>query len=176
MPMAVLVMGIGLAMFESAAKDQQRVEDRSRATTAAMTSLERMTREVRQADWVQFESSREVYLQTRVRAATGDAETRLVRYTCASSGCTRYEGVATGWPIPTTASLASTGTFAENLLNVDIFEPRALDQATGTAKADYLKPDTLWIRLKFEVEGFNEPVELQDGASLRNATRFIASS
>src|SRR5688572_25187910 len=110
MPVAVALLGLVTQAFVTGSKDQRRLERRTAALHQANTGLERMTRELRQANWVYFTSSQIVDAEAMVRPSpTSEAVQRHVRYDCSSGACWRYEGPAVPFP-PTPAAVWNTST------------------------------------------------------------------
>ena len=184
MPMAVALLGLVTQAFVTGASDQRRVERRAAALSAANTGLERMTRELRQANWVYFTSSQIVDVEAMVRPnPLTDAIKRHVRYDCSTGACWRYEGPAVSFPPPPGSTFTSsevvlgsppgdTSAFAGRVLTHNVFVPKRVDPATGVTVVDYLEPDLLHIAVSLSVRGLRKPVELADGISLRNTTKF----
>lgn len=184
MPMAVALLGLVTQVFVTGTSDQRRLERRAAALAHANTGLERMTRELRQANWVFFTSSQVVEAEAMVRAsAVTPAVRRHIRYDCSSGRCWRLEGPAVAFPPPRDATFETsrivigaaegdeTSSVGRVLAN-DVFAPKRVDPATGRTVVDYLRPDLLHIALRVSVKGMDHPVELADGVSLRNATKF----
>jgi type II secretory pathway pseudopilin PulG len=184
MPMAIMLLGLVTQAFVSGSEDQRRLESRTAALNQAQTGLERMTRELRQANWVFFTSSQVVDADVMVRVTAGSrAVARHVRYDCNTGACYRYEGPAVAFPPPPTAAFNRTSlvlgsriddphSFAGRVIGHDVFYPKRVDPSTGASTADYLDPDLLYVRLRIAVNGLEKPLELADGISLRNRTRF----
>src|SRR5215210_4614037 len=81
MPIAIVLLGLVVQSLGTAGRDQQDIERRTEALTNGNLGLERMTRELPQADWVYFRSSSVVDLSGPVRATpTSTSVKRLVRY------------------------------------------------------------------------------------------------
>jgi hypothetical protein len=177
MPIATLAVGLSVQFFASANAGHRKVDARARALASAQVGLERMTRELRQADWVFFRDSQTVDLLAPVRApGATHAAPRLVRFDCRSRGCRRYEGPPTGFPPPAGAVLAPTARLLEGLSNADVFHPQRIAPATGLASPDFLDPDSVILRarISFRANADDPPdlLEVVDGTSLRNNTRF----
>ena len=183
-PMAVALLGLVTQAFVTSSKDQRRLERRTAALNQANTGLERMTRELRQANWVYFTSSQMVDAEAMVRATTtSQAVPRHVRYDCTSGTCWRYEGPQVPFP-PTPAAAFDrssvivgappndAGSYLGRVLGHDIFVPKRVNPSTGETIVDYLEPTLLHIRMKIAVQGLEKPLELADGISLRNTTKF----
>jgi type II secretory pathway pseudopilin PulG len=184
MPMAVALLGLVSQAFVTGSQDQRRLERRAAALYQAHNGLERMTREMRQANWVYFTSSQIVDLEAMVRrTTTSDAVQRHVRYDCSAGYCTRYEGPAVPYP-PSVAAIWESSALAigsppgdplkfdGKVLGSNIFVPKRVDPVTGATEVNYLDPDLLHIRLLIRVNGLKKPIEIADGVSLRNRTNF----
>jgi Tfp pilus assembly protein PilW len=184
MPIAVALLGLVTQAFVTGTTDQRRLERRTAALSAANTGLERMTRELRQANWVYFRSSQVVEAEAMVRPNSAtQAVKRHVRYDCTTGACWRSEGPAVTFPPPAGATysnsqvvigspVADTTSASGRVLTHDVFVPKKVDPVTGKTVVDYLEPDLLHIALRIQVRGMSRPVELADGISLRNATKF----
>jgi Tfp pilus assembly protein PilW len=186
MPIAVVLIGVIVATLGSAGRSQQDVERRSEALSQGQIGLERMTRELRQAQWVLFRSSSVVDLQVPVRAAGATTSTsRLVRYDCSGAACVRSEGPATAYPPPAAPAFTSAAIVvgaaegdpasrAGRVAGQDVFFPQRVD-AEGNAVSDYLDPTLLEIKLRLDVSGRSGPIRrilLVDGVALRNRSTF----
>jgi type II secretory pathway component PulJ len=182
MPIAMVALLVTLNMFGSAGRGYQRVEDRAKAVTEAHIAAERMTRELRQADWVYFRSSQLVDFQARVRSADGSAtQLKLVRYDCRGETCRRSVGAPVAYPPPVAPVVRQTAVLADGLVNQDVFHPQRIDPNTGLSSVDFLNPESVLVRMKIAPRhdheryggwSFENPVEIWDGVSLRNNTRF----
>ena len=184
MPIAVALLGVVTQVFVTSSQDQRRLERRATALSQANTGLERMTKELRQANWVHFFSSQVVDAEAMVRPnPTSEAVQRHIRFDCSSGACWRYEGPPVAYPPGAAATWTASSivigarpddmdSFMGRVLPHDIFVPKRVDETTGATVVDYLKPDLLHIRLKVGVKGLSKPIELADGVSLRNTTKF----
>ena len=184
MPIAVALLGLVTQAFVTGSGDQRRLERRAATLAHANTGLERMTRELRQANWVYFRSSQVVEAEAMVRAnAVTQARKRLVRYDCSSGACWRLEGAPVAFPPPASvvfetsqrvigAAPGDTVSSVGRVLAHDVFVPKRVDVTTGRTVVDYLQPDVLHIVLRISVKGLAKPIELADGVSLRNTTKF----
>lgn len=183
-PLAVAVLGLVLQAFVDGSDDQRALERRGAALKDVNIGLERVTKELRQASWVHFFSSQVVDAEAMVRpGATSEAVRRHVRYDCTSGACWRYEGPAVAYPPSQTAAWTSaslvigaqpgdTASLLGRVLSQDVFVPKRVDPASGATTVDYLAPDLLHIRLRVAVKGLRKPLEVIDGVSLRNTTKF----
>ena len=186
MPIAIVAMVLTLNLLSSVGEGYQRVENRAKALSDAHVALERMTRELRQADWVYFRNSQMVDLQSNLRGpGEATAEPKLVRYRCRGSACIRYVGEPVNFPPPDSPLVTATGTLLTNLVNQDVFHPQRIDPDTGLAAADFLNPNSVLIRARIAPSrdhssydggdgwSYVNPLEVWDGASLRNNSRFM---
>ena len=184
MPMAVALLGLVTQTFVDGSADQRRLERRGAALKQANVGLERMTKELRQANWVHFFSSQVVDAEAMVRSSTtAEAVPRHIRYDCSTGACWRYEGPQVSYPpgraaVWTASSVligarpGDTGDLTGRVLSQDVFVPKRVDAVTGRTVVDYLAPDLLHIRLRIGVKGLQKPLELADGVSLRNTTKY----
>ena len=177
MTMSLVAAGAGLSLLGIAGQrnvENQRYADRVRD---AQISLERMTRELRQANWLQFSSSMVVDVDVPVRAsATGTSTNRHVRYDCSQgSTCVRYEGAPTTFPVPSGAGFSTSAVALESLRpGSAVFTPQRIDPDSGDPVADYNAPTTLAVEIAIEVPGWDRAIRLDDSVTLRNATRFAS--
>lgn len=184
MPIAMLLLGLVVQGLGRTSLETQDIERRTEALNNGQIGLERMTSEIRQAEWIYFRSSSHFDMLVPVRATpTSTAAPRTVRYDCTGETCVRWEGAATNFPPPAvpvfTKSETVIGSPASEkgihyglIVGHDVFYPRRVDPATGAATADFLNPDFLVVRLRLEVEGRGEMILLEDGISLRNRSSY----
>lgn len=187
MPIALVLLGLVVQALGNAGRQQRDIERRTATLTSAQLGLERMTRELRQAQWVYFRSSSRIDLLVNVRAApTAAGAPKLVRYDCSGDTCDRSEGGPTSFPPPAAPVFTKTatvlGTLAPEVGGVngqvtghDVFFPSRVDARTGALTSDFANPDYLLIRLRLIAKDRGEYVELSDGVSLRNRTTFASS-
>jgi type II secretory pathway pseudopilin PulG len=156
MPLALLLLFAALDAMDMTAKNQSRTTKRAQAITQAKGGLDRMVREVREADSLTLISSQVVEIVTPVRPTTGPStytgNLRLVRYDCTGGRCTRYEGPKSG-PVATTGKVLVT-----DVANADVFTP----------SPDIVNPTFLGLKLRISVRGQSNPINLTDGVNLRN--------
>lgn len=186
MPIALLLIGVILQALGAAGRNQQDIENRTETLTKGQIQLERMTHEIRAADWVYFRSSSVVDIQARVRSTpTSSAVKRIVRYDCSGEVCVRSEGTPTLFPPPNSPTFTASSAFlgepssdkgsrAGQIIGHDIFRPTKVDAATGASTVNYAEPDFLFVRLRLAVKGREDPVVLEDGVSLRNRSTFAS--
>lgn len=183
-PMAVSLLGLVTQVFVAGSADQRRLERRTAALRHVNQGLERVTRELRQANWIYFTSSQVVDAEAMVRVSPASrAVKRHVRVDCSTGACWRYEGPPVPFPPPAAAAFEKAhvviGTRAGEdasmtgrVIGHSIFVPKRVDPTTGATSVDYLNPELLHIGIKVAVEGLDKPLEIADGVSLRNATKF----
>jgi Tfp pilus assembly protein PilW len=184
MPIAVMLLGLVVQALGDAGKQQQDIESRTEALTNGQISLERMTREIRQSNWVYFRSSSVVDLEVPVRPnPTASSVPRLVRFDCSSEVCTRSEGAPVTYPPPSSPTFATevrmigdpstdrNGLYGQ-ITSHDIFRPTKIDTETGASNVEYFAPDFIFVRVQLAVRGREEPLVLEDGVSVRNQSSF----
>lgn len=156
MPLALLLLFAALNALDVTAKNQGRITKRSQAATQAKVGLDRMVREVREADSLSLVTSQIVDIVTPVRPATGPStyagNLRLVRYDCTGGRCTRYEGPKAG-PVG-----AAGKVLVSDVRNQDVFAPTP----------DFVNPTYLGIKLRIGITGQTNTLNLTDGVNLRN--------
>jgi hypothetical protein len=132
---------------------------------------------------VYFTSSQVVDAEVMVRQdPTSSAVKRHVRFECNTGACWRYEGPAVPFPPPAVSAIDYSTIMLGSrpgdpdgvgqVIGHDVFLPKKVSTTTGDTSVDYLDPDMLYIRLRLAVKGLNQPLEIADGVSLRNTTRF----
>lgn len=175
MTMSLIAAGAGLTLLGTAG--QRNVERARHAdrVSSAQIGLERMTRELRQADWLVFRSSMVVDAQVPVRVGGAPAaQPRLVRFDCSQgTRCVRREGAPTAYPPPAVPAFTDARVAIESVRpGTAVFVPQVVDPATGEVRPTYANPTTLAVTLEVSVEGWDRPVRLDDAVTLRNATTF----
>jgi len=156
MPLALLLLFAALDALDVTAKNQGRITKRSQAATQAKVGLDRMVREVREADSLNLQTSQIIDVVTPVRPATGTStyagNLRLVRYDCTGGQCIRYEGPKAG-PLGATGKVLVT-----DVRNQDVF----------TVSPDFVNPTFLGVKLRIAITGQSNTLNLTDGVNLRN--------
>jgi hypothetical protein len=180
--MAILMLGLVGNAYKTTANRQLDLSNRVWTLAQTQVGLERMTRELRDANWVYVRSSQVIDAETMVRpAGGGTAVAKLVRFDCTNVGCVRSEGPDVTFPPPAAPTFTSTRTVigsatAADLMGQvrgqDVFWPTRIDPTTGLAKPNYLDPDTIGIRLRVLVQGHTQPIELRDGVAVRDRGAF----
>jgi Tfp pilus assembly protein PilW len=154
-PIMLAVFGATLYLYDVSVRSQQRTEKRTQALVNQKNGLERMSRELRTAVAVHYESQESLNAQL---ARTN----QWVRYDCSGGQCVRYQGTTEGsW---------TTGpdTVIKGVQYAD-FELLA-DSPPAGLQPNYVSPSYVSITLKVTVPGANNPIVLNDGFNLRNLT------
>lgn len=175
MTMSLIAAGAGLSLLGVVGQRNVEVARHSDRVSRAQISLEAMTRELRQASWLQFQSSLVIDAQVPVRPdPVLPATDRLVRYDCSAAvSCTRLEGPPTGYPPPPNPVFEKQHVALENVRPGSVlFTPQAVDPDTGTTETTYVNPTTIAVSLAVVVPDWDDPVRLDDTVTLRNATTF----
>ena len=173
-----LVLGVVLGGFEIGMRRSKEVENRTDGLQVMRVALERMTRELRQAEWVYFSNSAVVDMQTMVRPAGGGvAVPRHVRYDCtvastefaqlAATDCVRREGAPTTNP-PAAAPAGAPVRVLGGVGWLNVFTPQRLNTTTGDLATDYVAPNALQIRLRVVRPWLKAPLTLRGAVALRN--------
>jgi type II secretory pathway pseudopilin PulG len=154
-PMMLAVFGATLYLYSISVHSQQRTERRTQALVHQKNGLERMSRELRTAVAVHYETSEIVNAQL----ARGS---NWVRYDCSSGQCSRYQGATEGsWtsgPVPVIKGVQ----YADFQL--------LADSPPAGLQPNYVSPSYIVITLKVTVAGAKSPIVLNDGFNLRNLT------
>lgn len=154
-PMLLVVMGATLGLYDFSVKDQTKTEDRTRALIDQKNGMEKMTRELRTAISVRYQTSEIIDAQL---AATK----RWVRYDCSAGSCKRSEGPSQG--------TFDTGpvTIIEGVQSAE-FQLLADNPGVGL-EPNYVDPTFVTVTLRVSVPGATNPIVLNDGFNLRNLT------
>jgi prepilin-type N-terminal cleavage/methylation domain-containing protein len=147
-----LLLTASLAVLTAIERGQREVGSRTDELSRARAGIERMTREIRQANEVRSvtTSSLEVTTLTYAAGSTTPANA-VVRYACSGSTCTRQVG-----------SAAAT-TIVPNVTNPDaVFTSSALN-----GKINYVA-FSITMRTQGAARGSTGSITLADGVQLRN--------
>jgi type II secretory pathway pseudopilin PulG len=155
--LGLVVIGAALTMFVSTIRSQPRDTSKVAAMQEARTTVDRITRELRQGlEVVPTPSASQLAIVTYVKAATCGgtaASTSIpcrVTYTCSGTTCTRVvaqpNGSAPGPAVRVASGLASTSVFS--------YLPSAADPG--------------YVGVSLSVSGSGQPFTLSDGVTLRN--------
>ncbi len=152
----LIVVGGALTMFVGAIRSEPRTTSKVAAIQQARTTVERITRELRQGLETPTATSSQLAIVTYVKAsscggvAASTAIPCRVTYTCSSGKCTRVvaqpNGSAPGPAVQVASGLASNSVFS--------YLPNSTD------------PTYVGVSLAVTADG--QPVTLSDGVALRN--------
>jgi Tfp pilus assembly protein PilW len=152
----LVVVGGALTMFVGAIRSEPRTASKVAAIQQARTTIERITRELRQGLETPTATSSKLEIVTYVKVATcggAAASTSIpcrVIYECGAGKCTRKvaqpNGTAPGPAVEVASDLASTSVFS--------YLPNATDPT--------------YVGVSLSVISDGEPVVLSDGVALRN--------
>jgi hypothetical protein len=154
-PIMLIVLGSVLGLYSLAVRQQDRTDARVRSLIDQKNGLERISRELRDAVALRYQTSEIVDAQI----SSGG---RWLRYDCSGTACKRYEGPSEGVFDRGPVTLVDDVRSAE-------FELLA-NSATGF-QPDYVNPTYVSVRLRVNVRGAENPIVLEDGFNLRNLTR-----
>ncbi|MBA2449355.1 MAG: hypothetical protein H0V51_15150 [Chloroflexi bacterium] len=152
------VIGAATALFVSVIQSQPRASSRGGDIQQARTTMERITRELRQGWAVTTATPSQLTILTYVKSATcGGAASSTARpcqvtYTCSSSACSRVEANPDG-----------TAPGPSELVVEGFTGPSAFSYAPSTSN-----PDFVGVSLAFPGEGGNDSITLTGGVTLRN--------
>jgi len=157
--LGLIVVGGGVTVFTVSMNNQPRISSQSAAIQQARTSMDRLTRELRQGSTVSTATASQLSIVTYVHSATcggaaaSTARTCRVTYTCTAGTCTRTEanpdGSSPGPAVQVVSGLSSTSVF--NYL------------PSSTA------PTYVGVTLAFPATGGDHAITLSDGAATRNS-------
>lgn len=155
--LGLVVIGAAFTMFASAIHSQPRDTSKIAAMQEARTTVDRITRELRQGlEVVPTPSASQLAVVTYVKQATcggAAASTSIpcrVTYACSAAQCTRVvaqpNGSAPGPAVTVAAGLSSTSVFS--------YSPSTTDPS--------------YVGVSFAFAGSGQPFTLRDGVTLRN--------
>jgi len=154
----LIVVGSAVTVFTSALRNEPRVSSRAGDVQQARTTMERITRELRQGWGVPVATTSSLSILTYVKSAAcgGPASSTSiacrVSYTCSSSACTRSERNPDG----------SGSAPAQTVVT-------GLQSGSGFAYApSAATPTYVGVRLILASTGDDDSITLSDGVTLRN--------
>jgi prepilin-type N-terminal cleavage/methylation domain-containing protein len=167
--LTVLVAALGMGLLTVSLSAEPKVRERAGDIQEARTMIERIGRELRQAQTVATASAGQLAFVTYVRASncsttTGGSTSILCRvtYTCASS-CTRTVANPDG------TGAAPVETLVEGLTGDPAFTYQsAYASVPCPGAASSTNPAYVCIEISFPGEDGEEAVTLSDGIGLRN--------
>jgi len=154
----VALLGTSTMIFTAAIKSQPRATSRGADIEQARTTMERITRELRQGWSVPTATSSQLAILTYVKSATcGGAQSSTSRacrvtYTCTSTSCSRVESNPDG-----------TGPGPSELVVSGFSGPAAFTYAPDSSD-----PDHVTVVLSFPTADGEDAITLSDGVALRN--------
>jgi prepilin-type N-terminal cleavage/methylation domain-containing protein len=157
--LGLLVIGAAVTAFTGAIQSQPRVNSQAGAIQQARTTMERITRELRQGSSVPSATASQLSIITYVDSATcgGAASTTAiscrVTYSCSSGTCTRTEAKPDG-TLPGPAVRVVSGLSSDNVFSYTA--------PSSTA------PAYVGVTLALPATGGTDAITLSDGAALRN--------
>ncbi len=156
--LGLIVVGAAVMMFTAGIKSEPRAASRSAQIQQARTTMERVTRELRQGSSVPTATTSQLSILTWVKSATcgGASSTTAIQcqvtYTC-TGACMRTErnpdGTGSGPAEQVVSGLSGSPVFS--------YTPSAAE------------PAHVGVTLQFPAGGGEDAISLQDGVTLRNA-------
>jgi prepilin-type N-terminal cleavage/methylation domain-containing protein len=156
----LIVIGAAVTAMTVGVNSQPRLNSQAASVQQARTTMERITRELRQGSSVPTATASQLSIVTYVNSATcggtaaNSAISCRVTYTCATGACSRTEakpdGTAPGPAVQVLSGLSSTNVFS--------YTP----PPTSTA------PASVGVTLSYAAQGANQGITLSDAAALRN--------
>ena len=156
--LGMLVVGVGVMVFTAAVRSQPGLTKRGDSISQARTSLERLTRELRQGSTIYTSTSTQLSFLTYVKSATcggASGSTSIpcrVTYTCSTSSCTRVEAKPDG------TSPGSAVTVVTNLTSSNVF---SYTSSPGVAT-------NIVATFRMAGQNGNDAITVSDGATVRN--------
>lgn len=156
----LLVIGGGVASFTTGVRSEPRISGRAYDIQQARTTMERISRELRQGSDVRVATASSLEVVTYVpRAECGSPEIGSalkcsVTYTCGEGSCTRTERDPNSLP-----GTGSPATVVSGLASDAVFD--YAEQEEGA-------PPYIHVTLAFPTEDGDDSITLEDGVSLRN--------
>lgn len=157
--LALLVMGVGVTVFTAAIRSQPGLTTRENAISQARTSMERLTRELRQGATVYTGTPSQLSFITFVNSATcggtfsSTARQCRVTYSCTTMSCTRVEANTDG------SSPGAAKTIATGLSNPNVF----------SYSPDSSRPTYIGATFVFAGRNGDDAITVSDGAAVRNS-------
>jgi type II secretory pathway pseudopilin PulG len=154
----IALLSVATMTFTTGLKSQPRLTERANDVQQARTTVERITRELRQGWSVPTASPAQLSILTYVQSATCGGATSnssracRVTYTCSSASCSRVEANPDG----TSAGAAETVASRFTGPNVFTYSPSSAD-------ADYVG-----VRISYPAGPGEDAITLEDGVALRN--------
>jgi len=157
--LGLVVVGAAVTVFTASIRSEPGISSRAAQIQQARTTMERLTRELRQGSGVALASPSQLSINTYVDSATcGGAPSPTaiecrVTYSCSAGECTRSEAQPADGSAPGPAVVAVSGLSGDDVFS---YSPDATD------------PTFVAIRLVFPAQNGEEAITLTDGVALRN--------
>ena len=157
--LGLLVVGIGVTVFTAALNSQPELSKRGDAISQGRTSMERLTRELRQGATVISASANQLSFVTYVHSPSNcsnvyyQASTQCrVTYTCTTTGCSRAQAKPDG-----------TGASSSSPIVTGLSNPNVFTYTPSSTAPTY-------IGATFEFAGVrgHDAITVSDGVTLRN--------
>jgi hypothetical protein len=152
------LLGSATMVFTTAIQSQPRASSRNTDIIQARTTMERITRELRQGWSVPSAGPTQLSILTYVKSATcGGAYSTTSRacrvtYTCSSTSCTRVEANPDG-----------TGTGPSQTVISGFSGPNAFTYSPSSSDPSYVG-----VEISYPADGGGDTITLEDGVALRN--------
>jgi hypothetical protein len=154
-PLMLAIFATTLGLYNFSVREQTHGEGRVRTLIEQKNGLERISRELRDAFAVEYQTS-------EILDAQISAGGRWLRYDCSGTTCKRSEGASQG--------LFDTGPEVV-ISDVQSADFQLLADVPGVGfEPNYVDPTYVTITLRVGVKGANNPIVLDDGFNLRNLT------
>ena len=156
--LAIGLLGTAGMLFTASIQSQPKASTRTMHLQQARTTVERLTRELRQGSTVTSGSAAQLSIVTYVAGACGGgppaatARECEVTYTCSSGTCSRVEATPDG-----TSSGPST-VVVTGLADSNVF----------SYSPSVTSPTYVGVRLSFDAGDGEDSITLEDGVALRN--------
>jgi prepilin-type N-terminal cleavage/methylation domain-containing protein len=164
----LILIAVASTVFVTAGRTQPGQVQRGNAIQLARTTMERLTREVRQGSTVYPSTGSQLALLTYVNSATcGGAHSSTaiqckVTYTCTAGSCTRVEAPPPGAP----GTSGPAVTVVSGLSSPDVFRYTPSCSATSTSGT----PGYICATLTFPGNNGDDAITVQDGVAPLNPT------
>ena len=154
-PIMLAVFAATIGLYDLSVRSQSRDESRTRAIIDQKNGLEKMSRELRTAIAVKYQTNEIVDAQLSPSKV-------WVRYDCSAGSCKRSEGPSQG--------VFSSGpvVVVPNVRSAD-FQLLA-DAPPAGLQPNYVNPTYMTVTLRVTAKGASNPIVLNDGFDLRNLT------
>jgi hypothetical protein len=155
-PVMVILLAAVFMLYNVSVREQRQSQSRVENLVGQKNGLERISRELRDAEAIEYQSSEVIDAQITENG-------RWVRFDCSGTSCRRLEGPSLGIFDTPPSTLISGVEYANFQLLTD-------SQGAGF-QPDYVNPTYVTLTLKVDVDGGDNPIQLEDGFNLRNLTR-----